>query len=94
MDNCDSQVSSVILPMFMCRPMRTNVNTTVFLKGKMCTVGDNYIFTVYVGEFAPEEVIITSTNNFIQVYAEKVSNVKSDDYISFCLLLLLERYYH
>lgn len=49
----------------------------------MCVVGDNYIFTVYVGEFAPEEVIITSTNNFIQVFAEKVSKVRSYDNISF-----------
>lgn len=42
--------------------------------GKIQVIGDIFQFTVDVGEFSPEDVIVTTSNNLIEVHAEKVSH--------------------
>ncbi|KAK7916533.1 hypothetical protein WMY93_012294 [Mugilogobius chulae] len=42
------------------------------LYGKIEVIGNTFQFSVNVSEFAPEDVIITSSNNLIEVHAEKV----------------------
>lgn len=42
--------------------------------GKIQVIGDVFHFTIDVSEFSPEDVIITSSNNLIEVHAEKVSD--------------------
>ncbi|KAK7915992.1 hypothetical protein WMY93_011753 [Mugilogobius chulae] len=41
--------------------------------GKIEVIGNTFQFSVNVSEFAPEDVIITSSNNLIEVHAEKVA---------------------
>lgn len=41
--------------------------------GNIKALGDSYQFTVDVRDFSPEDVIVTTSNNQIEVRAEKVT---------------------
>lgn len=46
--------------------------------GNIKALGDSYQFTVDVRDFSPEDVIVTTSNNQIEVHAEKVSSLLYD----------------
>lgn len=46
--------------------------------GNIKALGDSYQFTVDVRDFSPEDVIVTTSNNQIEVHAEKVSDLLLD----------------
>lgn len=46
--------------------------------GNIKTLGDSYQFTVDVRDFSPEDVIVTTSNNQIEVRAEKVGRLPFD----------------
>lgn len=43
--------------------------------GNIKTLGDTYQFAVDVSDFSPEDIIITTSKNQIEVRAEKVSGL-------------------
>lgn len=46
--------------------------------GNIKALGDSYQFTVDVRDFSPEDVIVTTSNNQIEVHAEKVGSLLFD----------------
>ena len=54
--------------------------------GKIQSIGDIYQFTVDVSEFSLEDVVITTSNNLIEVRAEKVSCLETHSYWLYSML--------
>lgn len=55
--------------------------------GNIKTLGDSYQFTVDVRDFSPEDVIVTTSNNQIEVHAEKVGSLLLEINMEFTLCL-------
>lgn len=65
-----------------CYLLRSNIVSHLVVvsgaAGNIKTLGDSYQFTVDVRDFSPEDVIVTTSNNQIEVRAEKVGSFPSD----------------
>ena len=55
--------------------------------GNIKTLGDSYQFTVDVRDFSPEDVIVTTSNNQIEVHAEKVGSLLLEMNMEFTLCI-------